>query len=152
VFEHGGTLDKFVGDAIMALWGAPQAQDDAPDRAVRAALAMQEALMHLNARWLAAGRPTLGVGIGINFGEVFVGNIGSHRRLEYTAIGDVVNVAARLCAEAGPGEVLVADGVRRATFDPWHYEPLQPMELRGREGRVEVFRVTPAAQGGTAGA
>jgi len=84
VFEHGGTLDKFVGDAMMALWGAPQEQDDAPDRAVRAALAMQEALVHLNDRWLAAGRPALGVGIGINYGEVFVGNIGSHRRWNAT--------------------------------------------------------------------
>jgi adenylate cyclase len=144
VFEHGGTLDKFVGDAIMALWGAPQAQEDAPDRAVRAALAMQEALMHLNARWLAAGRPALGVGIGINFGEVFVGNIGSHRRLEYTVLGDVVNVAARLCAEAGAGEILVAEGVRAATYGGWQYEALEPMGLRGREEKVEVFRVMGA--------
>ena len=142
VFEHGGTLDKFVGDAIMALWGAPQAQEDAPDRAVRAALAMQEALAHLNARWLAAGRPALGVGIGINFGEVFVGNIGSHRRLEYTVLGDVVNVAARLCAEAGAGEILVADGVRAATYGGWNYDALEPMALKGREERVNVFRVT----------
>jgi len=125
----------------MALWGAPQAQDDAPDRAVRAALAMQEALVHLNARWLAAGRPALGVGIGINYGEVFVGNIGSHRRLEYTVLGDVVNVAARLCAEAGAGEILVADGVRAATSSGWQYDALAPMELRGREEKVDVFRV-----------
>jgi adenylate cyclase len=141
VFEHGGTLDKFVGDAIMALWGAPQAQDDAPDRAVRAALAMQDALVHLNARWLAAGRPQLGVGIGINFGEVFVGNIGSHRRLEYTVLGDVVNVAARLCAEAGAGEILVADGVRAATWGDWNYDALEPMALKGREEKVEVYKV-----------
>jgi adenylate cyclase len=141
VFEHGGTLDKFVGDAIMALWGAPQAQDDAPDRAVRAALAMQEALVHLNARWKSEGRPELGVGIGVNFGEVFVGNIGSHRRLEYTVIGDVVNVAARLCAEAGAGEILVADGVRAATTAGWRYEALEPMGLKGREERVGVYRV-----------
>ena len=91
--------------------------------------------------WLAAGRPALGVGIGINFGEVFVGNIGSHRRLEYTVLGDVVNVAARLCAEAGAGEILVADGVRAATSSGWQYDALAPMELRGREEKVDVFRV-----------
>lgn len=141
VFEHGGTLDKFVGDAIMALWGAPQAQDDAPDRAVRAALAMQRALAHLNARWKQAGRPELGVGIGINYGEVFVGNIGSHRRLEYTVLGDVVNVAARLCAEAGAGEILIGNGVRTASNGGWDSEALDPMEIRGRGEKMEVFRV-----------
>jgi adenylate cyclase len=142
VFEHGGTLDKFVGDALMALWGAPMAQEDAPDRAVRAAIAMQEALVHLNARWEAAGRPTLKVGIGVNYGEAFVGNIGSNRRLEYTVLGDVVNVAARLCAEAGPGEILVAEGLRASTRGGWHYETLQSMELKGREERVQVYKVS----------
>ncbi len=111
IFEHGGTLDKFIGDAIMALWGAPIAHTDDPDRALEAAIAMQRAIAELNARWVAAGRPEIGVGIGINHGEVFAGNIGSHRRLEYTVIGDAVNVAARLCAEAGPGEILVSEAL-----------------------------------------
>ncbi|MGH7525500.1 MAG: adenylate/guanylate cyclase domain-containing protein, partial [Gemmatimonadales bacterium] len=103
IFEHGGTLDKFVGDAIMALWGAPISHPGDPDRALQAAVTMQQAIGELNRRWAAAGRPEIGVGIGINHGEVFAGNIGSHRRLEYTVIGDAVNVAARLCREAGPG-------------------------------------------------
>lgn len=142
VFEHGGTLDKFVGDAIMALWGAPTSQPDAADRALRAALGMQSALQELNARWELQGRPPLEVGVGINYGEVFAGNIGSHRRLEYTVLGDVVNVAARLCAEAGPGEILVGAGVREALRGDWPLELLPARELRGREGRVEIYRVS----------
>jgi adenylate cyclase len=141
VFEHGGTLDKFVGDAIMALWGAPAAQPDAADRALRAAVGMLAALTELNARWAAQGRPPLEVGVGINYGEVFAGNIGSHRRLEYTVLGDVVNVAARLCAEAGPGEILVGSGVRDALRGEWPLELLPARDLRGREGKVEIYRV-----------
>src|SRR3989449_240617 len=80
VFEHGGTLDKFIGDAIMALWGAPIAHEDDADRAMQCALDQLTALESLNAKWKEAGRPELGVGIGINFGEVFAGNIGSDRR------------------------------------------------------------------------
>ena len=72
---------------------------------------MQHGIRRLNERWVSAGRPEIGVGIGINYGEVFAGNIGSHRRLEYTVIGDAVNVANRLCSEAGPGEILVSEAL-----------------------------------------
>src|SRR5438094_2303213 len=101
VFEHGGTLDKFMGDAIMALWGAPIAHEDDAQRAMACALAQLAALEKLNAKWKEEGRPELGIGIGINFGEVFAGNVGSDRRLEYTVIGDAVNTAKRLCDTAG---------------------------------------------------
>src|SRR6185369_230203 len=103
VFEHGGTLDKFMGDALMSLWGAPLARVNDADRAIHAAVAMQRALERLNDGWREEGRPTIEIGIGINVGEVFAGNIGSERRLEYTVIGDAVNIAARFCAEASPG-------------------------------------------------
>jgi adenylate cyclase len=93
LFEHDGTLDKFMGDAIMALWGAPIAHDDDADRAVAAAIDMMRVLDELNQKWEEQGRPHLDIGIGINFGDVFAGNIGSDRRLEYTVIGDSVNVA-----------------------------------------------------------
>src|SRR2546428_255797 len=102
VFEHGGTLDKFMGDAIMALWGAPMAHEDDADRAMHCALDQLEALERLNTKWKEQGRPELGIGIGINFGEVFAGNIGSDRRLEYTVIGDAVNTASRLCSSVVP--------------------------------------------------
>ncbi|HEY9015723.1 MAG TPA: adenylate/guanylate cyclase domain-containing protein [Gemmatimonadales bacterium] len=141
IFEHGGTLDKFVGDAIMALWGAPIAHTDDPDRALRAAVAMQQGVARLNERWALAGRPEIGVGIGINYGEVFAGNIGSHRRLEYTVIGDAVNVANRLCSEAGPGEILVSEALCQMVKDHADYEYLPAMSLRGRTRSVQAYRV-----------
>ena len=141
IFEHGGTLDKFVGDAIMALWGAPIAHSDDPDRALRAAVAMQRAIRRLNQEWARQGRPEIGVGIGINYGEVFAGNIGSHRRLEYTVLGDPVNVANRLCAEAGPGEILVSEAFCGVVKEYAEYEYLHEMALRGRTKTVQVFRV-----------
>ncbi len=112
VFRHNGALDKFIGDALLAYWGAPEANVDDADRAVAAARDMQRELATLNARWLAQGRPTLDIGIGIHCGDAFVGNIGSPRRLEYTLIGDTVNLADRLCALAQPGDVLVSSAVR----------------------------------------
>lgn len=111
VFRHGGALDKFIGDAIMAYWGAPEARDDDADAAVAAALDMQRALAALNTRWRAEGRPELHAGIGIHQGDAFVGNIGSPRRLEFTLIGDTVNVASRLCSIAQADEVLVGEGI-----------------------------------------
>jgi len=139
--RYGATIDKFVGDAIMALWGAPIAHADDPDRALRAAVAMQRGVARLNQQWALAGRPEIGVGIGINYGEVFAGNIGSHRRLEYTVIGDAVNVASRLCSEAGPGEILVSEALCQVVKDHAEYEYLPAMALRGRTRSVQVFRV-----------
>ena len=141
VFEHGGTLDKFIGDSIMALWGAPIPHADDADRALRAAVAMQGVIARLNEEWAAVGRPEIGVGIGINYGEVFAGNIGSHRRLEYTVIGDAVNVAARLCSEAGPGEILVSEALCQVVKEHADYEYLPEMTLRGRTRAVQVYRV-----------
>jgi adenylate cyclase len=141
IFEHGGTLDKFIGDAVMALWGAPIAHSDDPDRALEAALAMQKAIEELNRGWAGSGRPEIGVGIGISHGEVFAGNIGSHRRLEYTVLGDAVNVAARLCAEAGPGEVLVSEALLRVVRAPVEYDFLPELGLKGKTQVVQVYRV-----------
>ncbi len=141
IFEHGGTLDKFIGDAFMALWGAPVAHPDDPRRAYQAAVAMQQTVEGLNQRWHGAGGPTIAIGIGINHGEVFVGNIGSHRRLEYTVIGDAVNVAQRLSAEAGPGDILVSEAFRGAVAAPVDAEHLPGTGLKGKTQTVEVFRV-----------
>jgi adenylate cyclase len=111
VFRHGGALDKFIGDAIMAYWGAPEARDDDVDCAVAAAFDMQASLAMLNARWREEGRPEWHIGIGIHQGDAFVGNIGSPRRLEFTLIGDTVNVASRLCGLAQADELLVSESI-----------------------------------------
>jgi adenylate cyclase len=141
VFEHGGTLDKFIGDAVMALWGAPLSREDDADRATRAAVAMQRRLARLNDEWDRQGRPRLTVGIGINVGDVFAGNIGSDRRLEYTVIGDAVNIASRLCSEAGPGEILVTVPLYDALTSPPPVTTLKPLALKGKALAVPVYRV-----------
>ena len=142
VFENGGTLDKFMGDAIMALWGAPLQHGDDADRAMLAAIEMQETLTKLNEKWAAEGRTQrVEIGIGINFGDVFAGNIGSDRRLEYTVIGDAVNVASRLCSKAGPGEIMVSEPFFKALTSPPDIEALDPIDLKGKAEAVPVYRV-----------
>jgi len=141
VFEHSGTLDKFIGDAIMALWGAPIAHEDDADRAMACALDQLAALEKLNTKWKDQGRPELGVGIGINFGEVFAGNIGSDRRLEYTVIGDAVNTASRLCRTAGPNEILISEPFHEQLKKPPTLEALEPIQVKGKSKKVLVYRV-----------
>jgi adenylate cyclase len=141
VFKHGGTLDKFMGDAIMALWGAPIAHEDDADRAMQAALEMQELLTELNRKWASEGRQQVNIGIGINFGEVFAGNIGSQQRLEYTVIGDAVNVASRLCSKAMGGDIMVSEPLVRVLKTPPPLEALEPIELKGKAKAVPVYRV-----------
>ncbi len=141
VFRHGGTLDKFIGDAVMAQWGAPlEAQDD-PDRAVRAAMEMVAALDRLNERFRAGGRPELQVGIGLNYGEAFAGYIGSESRLEFTVIGDTVNTASRLSSAAGPREILISEALRRVLAAPPELAECAPLDLRGKSQPVPVYRV-----------
>jgi adenylate cyclase len=141
VFRHDGTLDKFIGDAVMAQWGAPIGNPRDPDMAVRAAMDMMRELDKLNAKWNAEGRPELQIGIGLNYGEAFAGNIGSERRLEFTVIGDTVNTASRLCSVAGPREILVTDSLRAALSDRPRLEERPAMELKGKRQAVPVFRI-----------
>ena len=142
VFRHGGTLDKFIGDAVMAQWGAPISAEDDADRAMDAALDMMRELETLNQRWASEGRPRLQIGIGLSFGESFAGYIGSERRLEYTVIGDVVNIASRLCSEAGGGEILMTDEMRQALTDAPSMRERGTMELKGKRATLAVYSVS----------
>jgi adenylate cyclase len=139
VFDHGGTLDKFIGDAIMAVWGAPLAAPGDADRALEAALAMQRRMRQLNARWEGAGKAPLSIGIGINYGDVFAGYLGSERRLEYSVIGDAANVASRLCDDAAPGQIRLAEPFVRQLANPPELTRLPDIELKHRQNRVVVF-------------
>ncbi len=114
VFRHNGALDKFIGDALMAYWGAPIADSNDVAYAVKAAADMQRAMDDLNSLWQRSGRPALHVGIGLHCGDAFVGNIGSPRRLEYTLIGDTVNLANRVCELCPGDDILVSESVRNA--------------------------------------
>jgi class 3 adenylate cyclase len=143
VFRHGGTVDKFIGDCVMALWGAPGADADHARRAIAAAEDMQSWLESGNAIWQQQHGVSLRLAIGINSGEAVVGNVGSELRMEYTAIGDVVNVAARLESIARPSQVLVSAETRQAAGDGYTYIDLGPRPMAGRERPVHVYEVRP---------
>ena len=143
---HGGVIDKFIGDAIMALFGAPVTQGDAPARAIAAALAMETALAALNAELAAEGRPPLAIGVGINTARVVAGNMGSSRRLNYSVIGDGVNVAARLQALTRVADYrtsIILSAATRAAAGPAGAasRPLGTVAVKGRSEPVEIFAV-----------
>jgi class 3 adenylate cyclase len=118
VFEHGGTLDRRTGTGLTALWGAPLGRQDDADQAVEAAVGMMRGLERLNGEWTRQHRHALAMAIGIDLGQVFAGNVGSERRLDFTAIGRPVERAAQLCAAAGAGEILVTEALLEALSSP----------------------------------
>ena len=141
VFEHEGTLDKFIGDAIMAFWGAPLAVENPVHKAVACALKMQARLDELNKKWAREGKPPIQVGYGINTGECIVGNIGSEQRMEYTAIGDMVNTTARIEGESLGGQLLVTEDVLKELGDQCKFKKLAPVQLKGKSQKTPIFQV-----------
>ena len=141
VFRYEGTLDKFIGDEMMVLFGSPVSHPDDPIRAARSALEMQEALVTLNVRHEAHGLPPFEIGIGINTGEVVAGYIGSSQALEYTVIGDPVNTGSRLCSLAKPGEILMSEGTLAKLEDNFELEELPPEKVKGKAQPIRVFRL-----------
>lgn len=143
VFRHGGTVDKFEGDAILAFFGAPQSHDDDPERAILTALEMTERLSELANDWRERAETPLEIGIAINTGQVMVGNIGSHRRMEYTVIGDAVNLASRLqdlTKEYG-ASVLISGSTYDRVKDMCNVRSLGEVEVRGRKQPVNLYEV-----------
>ena len=147
VMSEGGTLDKYIGDAIMALYGAPTSLPDHAARACRTALRMQRRLEQLNRHWLETGRPELGMRIGVNTGWPVVGNIGGDKRFDYTALGDAVNLAARLepaCKTYGV-DIMISAVTREAAGNAIIARELELLAVKGKEEAVPVYELVALA-------
>ena len=145
-FKHDGTLDKFLGDAVMAVFGAPIAHPDHAIRAVKTALDMRNGVAELNESRVAQGKSPIGIGIGLSLGEVVAGTVGTEDRMEYTVIGDSVNLAARLVANARPaGRILISQPTYERVQDLIEAKGLGPMKVKGKEEEVEVYEVLALA-------
>jgi adenylate cyclase len=141
IYHYEGTLDKFLGDGIMCIFGAPIEQPDHAIRAAKTALAMKQALKEFNARQLQNGKHTLEVGVGLNTGDAVVGNVGSEKRVEYTAIGDNVNLAARLQAIAKGGQILLSKSTYQAIKNFAKVDKLTPVKIKGKVGEVQIYEL-----------
>jgi class 3 adenylate cyclase len=142
VYKYEGTLDKFVGDEIMALFGAPLQvpPKEAALRAVLCALEMKQKMSTMRAEWQAKGFPLFDIGIGLNTGEVTVGFIGSEQVLSYTAIGDTVNLASRLCAAAAPNQIILsADTANYIGSEFVSMQQLAPIQVKGKQAPIQIF-------------
>lgn len=150
VLQEGGTLHKFIGDAVMAVWGDTMSggRDEDARRAVRAALAMFGRLAELNKRWAEEGRTPIRMGIGINHGEVIVGNIGSTKRMEFTVIGDAVNLASRLegATKEFGADILIGEDARPLVQAEFLLRPAGRIQVKGRNRAVNVYEVIGGAK------
>ena len=147
VFKYEGTLDKFVGDEIMALFGAPVSHGDDAIRAVRTAIEMLEVLAELNRQRAIKGDPEIRIGIGINTGHVVAGYIGSSKALEYTVIGDTVNTGARLCSLAKAGEIIISAATLAQLNNLFDVVELPPTQVKGKAQPLKVFNVIGEKRG-----
>ncbi len=145
IFRYDGTVNKFIGDGVVVLFGAPVALEHETDRAVETARAMQRALKEINATRATENKPPIRIGIGIDAGEVVVGNIGSLRRMEYTAIGAPVNNAYFLGSLAPPDTVLLTEQARREMAATIAVTPWQNVQLKGGSGQVLVYTLNQEA-------
>ncbi|OLC32072.1 MAG: hypothetical protein AUH81_16755 [Candidatus Rokubacteria bacterium 13_1_40CM_4_69_5] len=140
-FRHEGTLDKFLGDAVMAVFGAPIAHPDHTIRAIRTAVAMREGIEQLSARRIRAGKESITVGVGVSTGEAVAGTVGTQDRMEYTVIGDSVNLAARLESNAKSMQILMSGRTYRDVKEYVEARPLGVVKVKGKEEEVEVYEV-----------
>lgn len=141
IFANEGTIDKFMGDCIMAIFGAPVEHADDVYRAVKSGVEIQKKIEEINRERLSLGQQDIHVGIGINYGEAVVGNIGSTQRLEYTVIGDSVNTASRLQTLASAGEIVVTDAVYQKVRDYFDFIPTEPVKVKGKTKSLTVWKL-----------
>ncbi len=141
IFKYEGTLDKFMGDGIMALWGAPTQHADDPIRSVQSALDQMEILGKFNRRRMDADLLPLAIGIGIHTGPLVAGYVGSSKSLSYTVIGDTANTSARLCGIATAGQIIVSEGTLARLGNRFEYEELPAASLKGKEKPLRIYNV-----------
>lgn len=144
VFQHGGNIDKFIGDAVMAFFGGFKQDPEDAYHAVQTALDMERRLLSLHERWRAKGFPTFLIGIGINTGDPVIGNIGSQQRREFTVIGDPVNLASRLCDLARPSGIVLSESTARAVQGRVNLKAARPVPIKGYPEPVPVFVIPKA--------
>jgi len=141
VFKHNGTLDKIVGDELMIVYGAPIGAADDTKRALDTAIEMMVRLKSFNKKRKIKKLHPIEIGVGINHGPVISGNIGSREMMDYTVIGDTVNLAARLCSHSPPGNIIVSPSVFRKTSKFYQYEKLEPIEVKGKKKKIQIQKV-----------
>lgn len=141
IFSYEGTIDKFIGDGVMVIWGAPVSHRDDPRRAVQAALEMQRAVEQYNFDRAARRETPVQIGIGINTGPVVAGYLGSNQTMSYSVIGDTVNMASRLCDLARPGEILISEFTNFLVKDDFKTRPRNPVWVKGKENAIRSYSV-----------
>jgi adenylate cyclase len=141
VFHYEGTVDKFMGDEIMLIWGAPLTHDDDPIRSVRAALEIKAELMEFNKKRISENKEAISIGIGINTGSLVAGYIGSTQAMSYSVIGDSVNTAARLCAAAKKGQILISENTLNQLGDGFEVAEIEPLRAKGKFNPIRVYNV-----------
>ena len=141
IFKYDGTLDKIVGDELMVVFGAPISRVDDAERAVKTAIGMVESLKKFNKKRIDKGKVPINAGIGINKGKVISGNIGSKDQMDYTVIGDTVNLGARLCSFAGPLKIIISKSVKGEIGEDFKTRKLEAIKVKGKRKPVEIFKV-----------
>jgi len=142
IFEHGGYVDKFIGDCVMAVFSAPYQTPDDAKNAVIAAVKQQEKILELSAKWKAEGKKEFTVGMGVNTGDVVMGNLGASNRMNYTVIGDNVNVAARLYNVAKGGEIIISETTYAECKDFVEVDEREPVAVKGKTQPIHIYNVT----------
>jgi class 3 adenylate cyclase len=151
IFDNGGTLDKYIGDAVMAVFGAPISKGNDALNAVKAAAELQRLLLEMNRDAKARDWPELQVGIGINTGVVTAGNIGSPRRIDYTVIGDNVNMASRLVSKAHGAQIIVSESTAKEIGEAFALTKLEPLTVKGKSDPIPAYAVEWRRSAGQSG-
>jgi adenylate cyclase len=142
VFRHEGTVDKFIGDAMMVIWGAPVTHEDDAARACFAAIDIQRELVKFNTSLRARGQKEIKIGIGINTGSLVAGYIGSTQTMSYSVIGDTVNTASRICSAAKAGQIIISENTREEVHSQFDVDALSPISAKGKFQPVKVYNIT----------